>query len=102
MRHLSLPLVLLASVVLGGATCIRSIPNTIDPIAPSASPCVTGAWRCANNTPEVCETDSAMDAGVSRWWATTPRRMDGTIAPCADRCVIDEVAHCATGDAGHE
>ena len=95
--HIPRVLMLMASLGAGTAsTCswFRSLPNNFDPVAPSASVCSPGAWRCNAGVPERCDTDSELDAGASRWWATVPRRVDGTYAAC-ERCVVDAVAHCA-------
>lgn len=95
--HIPRVLMLMASLGAGTAsTCswFRSLPNNFDPVAPAASVCAYGAWRCNAGVPERCDTDSSLDAGASRWWASVPRRVDGTYAAC-ERCVVDSVAHCA-------
>ena len=69
--------------------------TTVDPVAPAEAPCDAGAVRCDGLVPERCEVDTS-NGGGTRWWPTTPRASDGTVAPCAFRCVTDSgVAHCA-------
>ena len=56
--------------------------------------CENGAVRCNENVPEMCiRADN-----VPRWYPLHPRRPDGTMAPCAVRCVVDgdpRMAHCS-------
>lgn len=92
-----------SAVIASLSTCgwFRSIPNTLDPVAPAAAEggCVPGSWRCEGGVPERCDTDTEADAGTRRWWPTTPRQQDGSYAPCSGVCIVDRVAHCAQENA---
>ena len=70
------------------------IADHIPTFPPRASEtCPALPWRCEGNVPQHC----SMSNNVARWYPAHPltSMTQPVPAPCAVRCVVDTVAHCA-------
>lgn len=74
----------------------RNAVHAVTPTAPRAegTACPAPAWRCTANVPEHC----VVSDGQARFYPLHPIGDDGRPAPCASRCVLDTVAHCAPAE----